>query len=99
MRRFFLIVHIDTPIQEKVQQRKIAALDPEIKIFQTVYVSDNVAYTIGEDDANKLDSLGGIAQRMRNRIFKVKRTGSALRLAGGVRKRYRKAKNKRNGRF
>lgn len=47
--RFYLIIPVDT---FKVRKCNVAALDPGVKIFQTVYGSDNVAYTIGENDIN-----------------------------------------------
>lgn len=93
--RFYLIIHTDIANTNRMVVRKctMAALDPGVKIFQTVYGTDNVAYTIGsagvyddENDINKLDKLSQIATRMREGTKKDQRNGEKI---------YRPAKNNR----
>ena len=86
--QFFLLVPIDKDQRKPmtVRKQKIGALDPGVKTFQTVYGSDNTAYTIGEDDSDEITKMGRIAQRMRDGIKKDQ--------ANGV-KTYRRAKNRK----
>ena len=75
--RFYLIIPTDiTPSNKLVVRKcKMAALDPGVKIFQTVYGTDNIAHTFGENDINKLDKLSHIAFRMREGIKKYQQNG------------------------
>ena len=86
--RFYLIIPVDIVDTNTLKVRKcnVAALDPGVKIFQTVYGSDGAAYMVGENDINKLDKMSKIATRMREGIKKVKTFGETT---------YRQAKNKK----
>lgn len=84
--RFYLIIPVDSDIKEKQRNNNIAALDPGVKIFQTVYDSDGNSYVFADQDINKLDHLSRIADRMRKGIKKDQKNGVRT---------YRQAKNKK----
>lgn len=92
--RFYIIIPIDIDETNHPKRRRnnIAALDPGVKIFQTVYDSENTAYLIGsagvydDNDINGLDKISRIAQRMRRGRKKVNENGTT---------RFRDANNKK----
>ena len=70
--------------REKVLRGNAVALDPGVRIFQTTYDTEGNSYLIGENGAKKIDSLAGIARRMRAGIYRYYQNGK---------KKYRKARN------
>jgi hypothetical protein len=72
---------------EKVLKGNAVALDPGVRIFQTTYDTEGNSYLIGENGAKKLDSLAGIARRMREGIYRYYKDGKSFS------KKYRKARN------
>lgn len=63
--KFYLILSEEQRPQIKVAKNNAVALDPGVRIFQTTYDTKGESYLIGKDGADKLDSLAGIARRMR----------------------------------
>lgn len=70
--KFFICVPIDQKVKTKNIINKVVSLDPGCKIFQTMYDNKEQAYMIGENDANKIDSLQKIAVRMREGLKRYK---------------------------
>src|SRR5205807_8872913 len=59
----------------KVPKGNAVALDPGVRIFQTTYDTEGTTYLIGKDGAKILDSLAGIATRMRAGIYRYYNNG------------------------
>ena len=74
---------------EKILRGNAVALDPGVRIFQTTYDTEGNSYLIGENGAKKIDSLAGIARRMRAGIYRYYQNGK---------KKYRKARNSKERR-
>jgi len=66
--KFYLAIPTDVEVKPKVKNLNAVSLDPGVKIFQTTYDTEGTSYLIGENDANKIDKLSKIAQRMRDGI-------------------------------
>jgi putative transposase len=54
----------------KVKKGNAVALDPGVRIFQTTYDTSGTSYLIGKDGAMIIDSLAGIAARMRAGVYR-----------------------------
>jgi putative transposase len=84
--KFYLAIPTDIPTVPKILKYNAVSLDPGVNTFQTAYDTEGESYKIGNEDANEIDRLSKIAERMRQGVKRVWINGE---------RRYRQARNKR----